>query len=442
MSFHTKLLLLFAPSVLGLVQPNGVGRLPALGWNSWNAFNCDIDEDKFLTAAQKLKDLGLADAGYEYVNIDDCWSNKDGRDSTTGRLLPNTTRFPDGINGTAAQVHAMGLKIGIYSSAGTYACAGYPASIGNETIDAQTWAEWGIDYLKYDNCNIPSNWSDTCNACHPDYIDSQYLTANGTCLPNTPNLCPSGYDYSQSNTAERYRIMGEALQAQNRTILYSLCEWGTAGVETWGNNTAASWRMSNDINTSWARILNILNQNVFNLDYVNFWGHPDPDMLEVGNGLTLQQSRTHFALWAAMKSPLLIGTDLDNLDNDTLSILKNPYLLAFNQDDTIGEPAKPYSWGTNPDWTFNDTFPAEFWSGNSSNGTLVLLFNPYPNTLVKEAVWADIPGLMANGTYKVVEVWNDVDLGCQSGGIGLEVNANDTAVFLIQDCPSATSNLI
>lgn len=179
------------------------------------------------------------DAGYEYVNIDDCWSDKDKREESTGRLLPNLTRFPEGIKGTADQVHKLGLKIGIYSSAGTQTCAGYPASIGYESIDAATWAEWGIDYLKYDNCNVPSNWTDTCADCVPDSMNRNDLV-NGTCT-NTDGLCPEGFDFSTSNTAERFRIMRDALLAQNRTILYSLCEWGYAGVQQWGNSTGSSW---------------------------------------------------------------------------------------------------------------------------------------------------------------------------------------------------------
>lgn len=133
------------PIAAALVLPDGVGRLPALGWNSWNEFACNISEANFLTAANKFVELGFKDAGYEYVNIDDCWSVKSGRDNTTGRIIPDYTKFPDGINGTAAKIHDLGLKIGIYSSAGATTCAGYPASLGYEEIDAATWAEWGID---------------------------------------------------------------------------------------------------------------------------------------------------------------------------------------------------------------------------------------------------------------------------------------------------------
>ncbi|KAF2442911.1 glycoside hydrolase family 27 protein [Karstenula rhodostoma CBS 690.94] len=411
-----------------LVLQDNVGKLPALGWNSWNAYHCDITEDQFLSAANEFVHLGLKDAGYQYVNIDDCWSDKDKRDESTNRLLPNLTRFPDGIKGTAHKVHELGLKIGIYSSAGTQTCAGYPASIGFESIDAATWSEWGIDYLKYDNCNVPSNWSDSCNDCVPDSMHRDDLV-NGTCT-NTNGLCPPGYDFSTSNTAERFRIMRDALLAQNRTILYSLCEWGEAGVQTWGNATGSSWRTSGDIDPTWQSVLAYLNQNSFYLNYVDFWGRIDPDMLEVGNGLTIQEARTHFALWAAMKSPLLIGTDLAKLDQNNIDVLKNKYLLAFNQDEVYGKPATPYKWGTNPDWTFNATFPAEYWSGSSSNGTLVLLFNPFDDTRTKTANFEEVPNLVGGARYSAIDIWTGGDLGCVDS-LQAEVEGHDTAGWLV-----------
>lgn len=189
--------------------------------------------------------MGFHELGYEYVNIDDCWQIKDHRDNVTGKLIPDTSKFSDGISGLADTVHGMGMKIGIYSSAGTLTCAGYEASIEHEEIDASTFAEWGIDFLKYDNCNVPSNWTDECSACTPDSSDStQYV--NGTCK-DTTGQCPDGYDYSQSLTFERYARMRDALAKQNRTILYNLCEWGTAKVWTWGAEVAQAWRSTGDI---------------------------------------------------------------------------------------------------------------------------------------------------------------------------------------------------
>jgi alpha-galactosidase len=176
-----------------------------------------------------------------------------------------------------------------------------------------------------------------------------------------------------------------------------------------------------------------LNINSFKLNSVDFWGHNDADMLEIGNGnLTHAESRSHFALWAAMKSPLLIGTALDKLSKANVDILKNKYLLAFNQDSQYGKPAMPYKWGVNPDWTFNRTNPAEYWSGKSSAGTLVLLLNTLDHVVVKQASWAEVPGLVAGASYDVVDAWTGEDLGCARNGISTKVESHDTAVYLVK----------
>lgn len=224
--------------------------------------------------------------------------------------------------------------------------------------------------------------------------------------------------------------MRDALAKQSHEIVLSMCIWGQADVFSWGNSTGISWRMSNDISPNWGSVTRILNLNSFKLNSVDFWGHNDADMLEVGNGdLTAAETRTHFALWAAMKSPLLIGTDLAQLSQDNINLLKNKHLLAFNQDNVYGRPATPYKWGINPDWTFNTTYPAEFWAGPSTEGHLVLMVNTLNNTATKEAKWDEIPGLSA-GHYEVRDVWSDKNLGCLSSYIAA-VAAHDTAVILV-----------
>lgn len=206
---------------------------------------------------------------------------------------------------------------------------------------------------------MPEDWQDEYDACSPNTAADN----NGTCTrETTPRLAPEGYDWSKSKSAERYNRMRDALAKQERAILFAVCIWGRADVFSWGNDTAISWRMSGDISANWASVMNILNLNSFQMNTIDFWGRNDADMLEVGNNLTHAEGRSHFALWAAMKSPLLIGADLEKLDQENIDILKNKRLLAFNQDDTYGKPATPYKWGINPDWTFNQTHPAEYWS--------------------------------------------------------------------------------
>ncbi len=227
--------------------------------------------------------------------------------------------------------------------------------------------------------------------------------------------------------------MRDALLAQNRTILYSLCEWGHADVTAWGNSTGNSWRMSGDITPWWARVAEILNENSFLLNSVNFWGHNDMDMLEVGNGnLTLAETRSHFAFWAAMKSPLIIGTALDKLPATHVDILRNEHLLSFHQDTTYGGPATPYKWGTNPDWTFNATNPAEYWSGKSSHGTLVLALNTLDTKAPRDIVWGDVPGLEhGSKAFQVTDIWTGKKLGCVERGIKVVVGSHDTAGYLV-----------
>jgi alpha-galactosidase len=257
--------------------------------------------------------------------------------------------------------------------------------------------------------------------------------------------------------------MRDALAKQERPILYSLCQWGEADVPTWGNGSGHSWRTTTDsrrkqfkdisicIPTStdlhvaqWRIVKYIMNRNLFTLNSVNFWGRSDADMLEIGNGgMTLAEERTHFAFWAAMKSPLLIGTDLSVLRQPTVDILKNKYLLAFNQDDTIGEPAMPYKWGTNPDWTFDDLNPAEFWSGNSKQGVFVLVVNTADTHITKRLNYAEAPHLKdnANEAWSVIDAWTGASHGCFSGrGIHLDIEPHDTAVLIMKkDCFGQTA---
>ncbi|KAJ5831777.1 hypothetical protein N7474_000088 [Penicillium riverlandense] len=419
------------PTADALVRKDGVGKLPALGWNSWNAFGCDVNSTKILTAATEMIQLGLKDLGYQYVNIDDCWSVKGTRNATTHRIIPNPSTFPQGISGLAKQVHGLGLKIGIYSSAGETTCAGYPASLGYEKIDAAAFAEWGIDYLKYDNCGVPSNWTDQYNFCVPDGTAAQ--NPNGTC-PTMTNPAPAGYNWATSKTHTRYTRMRDALLGAGRTILFSLCDWGDADVNTWGNATGNSWRMSGDISADWTRIAEIANENSFKMNYVGFWGHPDPDMLEIGNGnLTLAENRAHFALWAAMKSPLIIGTALNTISTAHLDILKNKPLLQFHQDPVYGRSAHPYKWGYNPDWTFDPAHPAEYWSGPSStlDGTLVLMLNSEDQTATRTATWSEIPELKGGNAYHVTDAWSGKNLGCVKDSHSVQLESHDVAVLVV-----------
>jgi alpha-galactosidase len=278
---------------------NGLAMTPPMGFNDWNSFGCNVDEQLIKQTAHFFVSSGLKDAGYQYVNIDDCWLTHS-RDAN-GRLVPDPVKFPDGIKGTADYVHSKGLKLGIYEDAGTATCAGYPGSLGHEKVDAQTFADWGVDYLKYDNCNNAGSTT-----------KEQYI--------------------------QRYTAMRDALAATGRPIVYSLCEWGVNEPWTWGADVGNLWRTTGDISDNWNSLKSIIAQNAPLSQYAHAGAWNDPDMLEVGNGgMTDTEYKTHFGLWAEMNAPLLIGSDLRKATPETMSILSNKDVIAIDQD-PLGKP--------------------------------------------------------------------------------------------------------
>jgi len=286
---------------------DGLAPLPPMGFNDWNAFGCNVDAQLVEQTADLFVSSGLKAAGYEYVNIDDCWMTHE-RDAQTGRLVPDPQKFPEGIKGVADYVHAKGLKLGIYESAGSETCAHYPGSLGHEDVDAQSFADWGVDYLKYDNCGDKGSYPDT----------------------------KAGY-------IARYQAMADALEATGRPIVYSLCEWGVDEPWTWGASMSHLWRTTGDISDNWGSLKSIVRQNAPLSSYAEKGGWNDPDMLEVGNGgMTDTEYRTHFSLWAVMNAPLIIGTDLRKATPATMKILLNKDAIALNQD-TLGKQAKVIS---------------------------------------------------------------------------------------------------
>jgi alpha-galactosidase len=273
---------------------NGLALTPPMGFNDWNSFGCNVSEKLIKDTADYFVSSGLKDAGYTYVNIDDCWMTHT-RDAD-GRLVPDPVKFPDGIKGTADYVHSKGLKLGIYEDAGTSTCAGYPGSLGHEATDAQSFADWGVDYLKYDNC---------------------FNNSDGT----------------KADFLRRYTAMGDALKATGRPIVYSICEWGQLQPWEWAGDIGNLWRTTGDISDNWASLKSITDANLPLGQYARAGAWNDPDMLEVGNGgMTDTEYRTHFSLWAMMNAPLLIGTDLRKATPETMEILLNKEVIALDQD--------------------------------------------------------------------------------------------------------------
>jgi len=380
--------------------PNGVALTPPMGWSSWNTFACNYTESDIRSVALTMNISGMQAVGYQYVNIDDTWSNITGRDAS-GRIQPNLSKFPNGIASVASHIHSLGLSFGIYSDAGTETCAGYPGSLGNEEIDAETFASWGVDYLKYDNCYVPANWTDAC--CYTDW--------------------------SQSNSAERYRRMSDALATVSRPIEFNLCIWGQANVWTWGATVGESWRMAGDSNATWGYFASIIALNVQYLNYVDFYSHNDMDMMEIGNGnLTIPEQRTHFAAWAFLKSPILLGTDLSLLSTEQLDIIKNPELIAFSQDNIVGTPAMPFNGSAIV------TSTPEYFAGKSSKGTHVFIINTSSTNSKKTIKFASVPDLARSfsGEYLIHDMWTGKDVGIFADSWSTVLESHDTGAWFIR----------
>jgi alpha-galactosidase len=284
--------LLSAPPASAL--ENGLARTPPMGFNNWNSTQCkaDFNEAMVKGIADIFVSSGLKAAGYQYVNLDDCLAEP--KRDASGHLVPNHTRFPQGIKAVADYVHSKGLKFGVYTSAGTHTCnkAGFPGGLGHEQTDANTFASWGVDYLKYDNCNN------------------------------------QGVD-----AVKRYTAMRDALKNTGRPIVYSICEWGKNKPWNWAPSVGNLWRTTGDISANWASMISRAHSNESHASAAGPGHWNDPDMLEVGNGsLSATENRTHFSLWAEMAAPLLIGTDLRKANATTFSILSNPDVIAVDQD--------------------------------------------------------------------------------------------------------------
>jgi alpha-galactosidase len=298
-----------------------VAQTPPMGWNSWNYFAGKVTDKNIRDSADQLVATGMKDAGYVYVNIDDTWEGE--RDASG--VLHTNAKFPD-MKALADYVHSKGLKIGIYSGPGPKTCAGYEGSLGHEEQDAQLYASWGIDYLKYDLCSfIPA-----------------------VMMKRAPN-----------DKAEQMRIMiaaydkmNKALKATGRPIVFSFCQYGWDAVWEWAPSVGGNlWRTTGDIDPHWDRIYAIVSQQE-GLEKYAVPGHwNDPDMLEVGNGkLSLAENRTHFSLWAMLAAPLLAGNDLPNMKPEIKAILTNREVIAIDQDRLGKQGARVYSDGEVDVW--------------------------------------------------------------------------------------------
>ncbi|TKW32439.1 hypothetical protein SEVIR_2G168700v4 [Setaria viridis] len=391
--FRALLFILLSTSVAAIRQPerspvavtrraaleNGLGRTPQMGWNSWNHFACNINEDIIRQIADAMVDSGLAKLGYDYINIDDCWAAYD-RDSQ-GNLVANPSTFPSGIKVLADYVHGKGLKLGVYGDAGSFTCSNkMPGSLGYEEQDAKTFASWGVDYLKYDNCN-------------------------------DQGLSPQ----------PRYINMSKALLNSGRNIFFSLCEWGVDDPATWASGVGNSWRTTGDIQDNWGSMTAIADANDKWASYAGPGGWNDPDMLEVGNGgMTTEEYRSHFSIWALAKAPLLIGCDIRSMSNDTKEILRNQNVIAVNQDELGVQGRKVQQDGDQ-----------EVWAGPLSGGRVaVVLWNRGSDEASITASWSSI-GLNASTVVDAHNLWTDEVTSSVQGELEETVDTHACKMYVL-----------
>jgi alpha-galactosidase len=369
----------------------GLALTPPMGWNSWNKFACNVSADMIKSMADAMVKSGMKDAGYQYVNIDDCWQvSRDGG----GNIVADPQRFPHGMKAVGDYIHSLGLKFGVYSDAGSKTCAGRPGGLGHEYQDAIQYAAWGVDYLKYDWCNTTTQ-------------DAKASYAN----------------------------IRAALDASGRAIVLSICEWGTAKPWLWGKDVGGNlWRTTGDITDKFTGsekwpdgtccsngMLAILDQQVGLESYAGPGHWNDPDMLEVGNGgMTDVEYRTHFSLWAILAAPLIAGNDLRNMRPEIHDILTNKEVIAVNQDALGREGTRVAKNGD-----------LEVWAKQLKDGSrAVVLFNRSASEQNITVAWEDI-GYPSHLNATVRDLWQHKDLGKFTGKFSAPVASHGVVMVTV-----------
>jgi len=380
-------LLVMAPA-FGRALDNGLARTPPMGWNSWNKFGCKgLNEKVVRDTADAMASNGMKDAGYQFVIIDDCWQT--GRDAA-GNIVADAERFPSGIKALADYIHGKGLKFGIYTDVGTMTCAKRPGSIGHEYQDAKQYANWGVDYLKEDWCNT---------------------------LPG-------------QNSESSYTLMRNALAESGRPIVFSICEWGSTKPWLWAGPVGNLWRATPDIQDCWdckrdwggggvVQILDLMN----GLETYSGPGHwNDPDMLEIGNGgMTKEEYRAHFSMWAMFSAPLLAGNDIANMTPDTKEILLNKEVIAIDQD-ALGQQGR----------RVKKTGDLEVWSKQlQDGGRAVALINRGPAAAQISVAWTDI-GYPDAISASVRDLWTKKESTMVKGGYSVEVPSHGVVMVRVK----------
>jgi len=374
---------------------SGLALTPPMGWNSWNKFQCDVDETIIRAMADAMATNGMKEAGYQYINIDDCWQ---GQRDAQGCVQADPVKFPSGIKVLADYVHAKGLKLGIYSDVGYQTCGGHIASRDHERQDAQTYAQWGVDYLKYDWCN---------------------------------------HDGLEAQAA--YTRMRDALHAAGRPIVFSLCEWGSNKPWEWAAKVGQLWRTTTDIYPGFDSILDHGNWQQWGVLRIidaqkplreaagpGHWN--DPDMLEVGNGMSESEDRAHFSMWCMLAAPLISGNNLAEMAPATLAILTNKAVIAVDQD-KLGVEGFPYSTNGNVEIWFKPLAKGDWAMGALNRGRepQTITFNWKKETVNDPFSKRDAH--FATRNYALLNLWNQQLAGTTREPLTAQIPGHDVLMF-------------
>lgn len=381
-----------------------LAKTPPMGWNSWNCFHTDISEVKIKAIADAMVNSGMKDAGYQYIVIDDGWMTSS-RDAE-GHIIVDSTKFPHGIKAVADYVHSLGLKFGIYSAPGCYTCQKLMGSLGHEQSDADDYAAWGVDFLKYDWCRFPNSM-----------VEAKQIS---------PDSCRKAFE-----------LMRHCLDNTGRPIVYSVHDkcnktLNEKNALPWVKTIANMHRVSQDIKNNWDRMLYCLESTADLWPFAGqgYWN--DPDMLEVGNTtreklwgnissvmMNLTEYRAHFSMWCMVAAPLIAGNDLRNMEPEIVEILTNREVIAIDQD-SLGKQGR----------RIRDDGDLEVWSKELSGGRCaVALFNRSSQPADIKVTWQDI-GMIGN--IKVRDLWAHKDLGRFTEGFtGKQIQPHSAMILMI-----------
>lgn len=384
-------------SELKIIIGDRIALTPPMGWNSWNCWGLSVDQQKVIAAGKSFLSKGLINYGWTFINIDDGWEifgeSTDPKRDNDGSILTNE-KFPD-MKSLGDSLHSFGLKFGIYSSPGPLTCGGYTASYQHEQKDADSYAYWGIDYLKYDWCSYD-------------------------------NIAK---DKSLEELKKPYIVMRDALDNVNRDIVYSLCQYGMGSVWEWGDSVGGNlWRTTGDITDTWESMRDIGFSQIENAPYSKPGNWNDPDMLVVGwvgwgpnlhpSRLSPDEQYTHISLWCLLSAPLLIGCDLERLDEFTLNLLTNNEVLAVDQD-PLGKQAKPLV----------KSNPIEIWVKELEDGSIAAgIFNLGNQTENYSLKLSDI-GIDLK--VKIRDIWRQKDLGYFEGSLETQIPSHGVVLIKV-----------